>query len=86
LFTYHNAVAGSEVTTAITPAATGVPFTVFCRNFVLGTPPASGIYVPTLHFSGALGAYSIGQSLSAAQVSAFNVAMVAFQTALGRNV
>ena len=86
LITYHSAVAGSEVTTAITPAATGTPFTVFCRNFVQGSPPGSGTYVPTLYFSGALGAYSIGQSLSAAQVSAFNVAMVAFQTALGRHV
>jgi hypothetical protein len=86
LFTYHNAVGGSETTTSLTPAATGVPFTVFCRNFVTGTPPGTGLYTPTFYFSGALGAYSIGQSLSAAQVSAFNVAMVAFQTALGRNV
>jgi hypothetical protein len=86
LFTYHNAVAGSEATTAIAPAATAAPVTVFCRNFTQGSPPNPGAYVPTLYFSGALGAYSIGQSLSAAQVSAFNVAMVAFQTALGRNV
>jgi hypothetical protein len=31
-------------------------------------------------------AYSIGASMSATQVSAYNSAMQAFQTALGRNV
>jgi hypothetical protein len=86
LFTYSNALGGSEMTTSLTPAATGAPFTVFCRNLVTGTPPGTGTYSPTFYFSGALGAYSIGQSLSAVQVQSFYLAMVAFQAALGRNV
>ena len=86
LFTYHNGVAGSELTTSITPVATGVPFIVFARNLVTGTPPASGTYSPTFYFSGALGSYSIGRSLTAAQVTSFTAAMNTFMAALGRNV
>jgi len=86
LFAYHNGVASSELTASITPVATGVPFTVFARNLVTGTPPASGTYSPTFYFSGALGSYSIGRSLTAAQVTSFTAAMNTFMAALGRNV
>jgi hypothetical protein len=86
LLTYHNGVAGSELTSSITPAATAIPFTVFARNLVTGTPPAAGSYQPTLYFSGALGSYSIGRSLTAAQVTSYTNAMNTFMAALGRNV
>lgn len=86
LFQYHNGVAGTEATSSITPVATGVPIAVFCRNLVTGTPPGSGTYSPTFYFSGALGSYSIGRSLTAAQVSSYTTAINTFMAALGRNV
>jgi hypothetical protein len=86
LVAYHNGVAGSELTSSLTPVATGVPFTVFCRNLVTGTPPGSGTYAPTLYFSGALGCYSIGSSMTASQVSSYTSAINTLMAALGRNV
>ncbi len=86
MFTYHNGVAGSELTYSITPVATSIPFTVFARNLVTGTPPTAGSYSPTLYFSGALGSYSIGRSLNATEVTRYTNAMNTFMAALGRNV
>jgi hypothetical protein len=86
MFTYHNGVAGSEQTSSITPVATSIPFTVFARNLMTGTPPAAGAYGPTFYFSGALGSYSIGRSLTAAEVTRYTNAMNTFMAALGRNV
>ena len=86
MFSYHGGVAGSESTSTVTPVATSVPFTVFARNLVTGTPPTAGSYAPTFYFSGALGSYSIGRWLTAAQVTSYTSAMNTFMAALGRNV
>jgi hypothetical protein len=68
---------GSTVTTSVTPASnTGAGFGLF-SNYA----GANANY-----FSGRLCAYSIGAGLSDSEASAFNTAMQAFQTALGRNV
>jgi len=60
------------------------------------TPTDSSIFVfalnrasaptPTDFFNGRLSGYSIGLSVDATQAAAYNTAMQAFQTALGRNV
>jgi hypothetical protein len=86
MFSYVNGVAGPEFTTATAGVATGVPFTVFCRNLVTGAPPAVGGYAPTFYSSSTLGSYSIGRSMSASQVTDYTNAINAFMSALGRNV
>jgi hypothetical protein len=57
---------------------TGDELTIAARNFV-GTIQ---LYSLNKRFR----AYSLGAGMSASQVSAFNTAMQAFQTALTRNV
>ena len=60
----------SEVNTAETTGAS--PFFVFARNG------------PTEYYNGRMAAYSIGAGMTAAQVTAYNTAMQAFQSAMGR--
>jgi hypothetical protein len=70
---------GSTSTTSITPAANnGGGFGVFANA------PAAG--TAANYFPGRLNGYSIGAGMTDAQAAAFNTAMQAFQTALGRNV
>jgi hypothetical protein len=63
--------------TSVTPVSHAFPFFVFANNSS-GTP---GNYWPFT-----LMAYSIGDGLTDTQANAYNNAMQAFQTALGRNV
>ena len=56
---------------------------VFARNLLTGSPPVAG-FVPVLHSSATLGGYSLGQGMTAAQAAAYNTAMQAFQSAMGR--
>lgn len=65
-------------TAATTPGANSYPYMVFTRN-VSGTAGASA-------WEHAMRAYSIGLGLNDTQAAAYNTAMQAFQTALGRNV
>jgi hypothetical protein len=74
---YANGVAGATATTTANFANPALPFFIFARN--LGGSPS-------LHFGQRLRAYSIGEGMTGSQVSAFNTAMQAFQTALTRNV
>jgi hypothetical protein len=60
----------SEVNTAETTGAS--PFFVFARNG------------PVEYYNGRMAAYSIGAGMTAAQVAAYNTAMQAFQSAMGR--
>lgn len=86
MFAYANGTAGMENSNALAVAAFGIPFTVFARNLVTGAPPTAGSYGATFHTTSTLGGYSIGASMSPAQVSAYTAAMQAFQAALSRNV
>ena len=71
---YANGVSAGT-NTNLTAETTGAsPFFVFARNG------------PTEFYNGRMAAYSIGAGMTAAQVTAFNTAMQAFQTALTRNV
>ena len=65
-------IATNEVSTAETTGAS--PFFVFARNG------------PVEFYNGRMAAYSIGAGMTAAQVSDYNTAMQAFQTAMTRNV
>jgi hypothetical protein len=65
-------------TAATTSGANSHPYLVFTRN-VSGNAGAN----PWEH---AMRAYSIGLGLNDSQAVAYNAAMQAFQTALGRNV
>jgi len=65
------------------PAGTSVPVAVFARN---GQSSDTNAYTMNLFTNQRLAAYSVGLSLSAAQLSAYNTAMQAFQASLGRNV
>ena len=70
---------GSTSATSATPAANnGGGFGVFAN---VGQTGLAGNY-----FAGRMGGYSIGTGLTAAEMSAYNTAMQAFQTALSRNV
>jgi hypothetical protein len=61
-------------TTSVTSPQTSKTFSVFRAN--VATP---------FFFNSRLGGYSIGRSMTGAQVTAYNTAMQAFQTALARN-
>ena len=79
LFLWQNgAKIATGTTNATTPGACANPYMVFTRN-ASGTAASS----PWEH---AMRAYSIGLGLNDAQAVAYNTAMQAFQTALGRNV
>jgi hypothetical protein len=72
---YRNGGSVGTQTSSVTPTAPAQPFYVFASN-QNGTP---GIYS-----AANLQAYSLGLSMTASQVSAYNTAMNAFQTALSR--
>jgi hypothetical protein len=70
---------GSTSAASVTPVANdGSGFGVFANFAQTG--------VSGNHFAGRMGGYSIGAGLTAAEMSAYNTAMQAFQTALSRNV
>jgi hypothetical protein len=73
---YQNATSRGTDSTSVTPASHANAWYVFAGN----TSGAAGSYC-----NHRMMAYSIGASMSATQVSAYNSAMQAFQTALGRN-
>ncbi len=73
---YANGVGGTASTATASMTNPASPFLVFARN-LNGTA--------TAHFGQRLRAYSIGEGMTGPQVSAFNTAMQAFQTALSRN-
>jgi hypothetical protein len=75
---YQNAASVASTSSAVTIAGSNRPFLVFMRD--IGTGPSFGGWAYRL-----LG-YSFGLGMSAAQVSAYNSAMQALQTSLGRNV
>jgi hypothetical protein len=79
--TYYNnasSVVSQTSTQTDFETGTGDDFTIAARNFV----GAIQLYSLNKRFR----AYSLGAGMSASQVSAFNTAMQAFQTALTRNV
>jgi hypothetical protein len=75
---YQNASSVASTSSAVTIAGSNRPFLVFMRD--TGTGPSFAGWTYRL-----LG-YSFGLGMSAAQVSAYNSAMQALQTALSRNV
>jgi hypothetical protein len=75
---YQNAASVASTSSAVTIAGSNRPFLVFMRD--TGTGPSFAGWTYRL-----LG-YSFGLGMSAAQVSAYNSAMQALQTALSRNV
>ena len=83
-FFYRGATASAE-STVTGSVARQIESTVFARNLVTGSPPAGGAYGETLYSSSRIGGYSLGAGMSGAQVTAYNNAMQAFQTALARN-
>ena len=78
---YYNAVSQANSTTDIAGGIAGVtstrPFFIFANNNQ-GTADQ--------FMNGRIMGYSIGLGLSQSQIDAYNAAMLAFQTALGRNV
>jgi hypothetical protein len=62
---------------------TSIPFAVFARN---DQSTDTNAYSTNLFSNQTLAAYSIGIGLDATQIAAYDAAMQAFQTALGRNV
>jgi hypothetical protein len=70
---YAGGVSAAAPNTNPTAETTGAsPFFVFARNG------------PTEYYNGRMAAYSIGAGMTAAQVTAYNTAIQAFQTAMGR--
>jgi len=80
---FRNSVFNDPISGSNAITATVTPFTIFCRN---APSTDTNTYVPGLYSNQRLAAYSIGAGMTQAQVVAFNTAMQAFQTALGRNV
>jgi len=78
---YRNGVADGFSTENVTMSLSGAPcqFLVFTSGDANGNPQA-GTYT-----AARLQGYSLGASLTASQAAAFSTAMIAFQTALGRN-
>ena len=78
---YRNGVADGFSTENVTMSLSGAPcqFLVFASGDANGNPQA-GTYT-----AARLQGYSLGASLTASQAAAFSTAMIAFQTALGRN-
>jgi hypothetical protein len=74
---YQNAVSVASTSSAVTIAGCNRPFLVFTRD--ASTGPSTPYWPYRI-----LG-YSFGLGMTATQVSAYNSAMQAFQTALGRN-
>jgi len=74
---YKNGSLAATSTTAVTP-------TTHTANWFVGANNLNGS--PANYFSGRIGAYSIGAGLDDTQAAAFSAAMIAFQTALTRNV
>jgi hypothetical protein len=68
----NGASAGAPNTNAVAETTGASPFFVFARNG------------PTEYYNGRMAAYSIGAGMTAAQVTAYNTAMQAFQSAMGR--
>lgn len=83
---YTNSTAGTPYTGTISAFATSIPFVIFGRNLITGSPPLEGAYTLTFLTSSLLGGYSIGSSLNSSEVLSFNSIMQTFQTSLGRNV
>lgn len=79
----RNSTFNSAVTYSTTVNATSIPLAIFCRN---NRSTDSNGYTPSLYSNQTLAAYSIGGGLTQGEVLAYNTAMQAFQTALGRNV
>ena len=75
---YQNAASVASTSSAVTIAGSNRPFLVFMRDISTGPSFAGWTY--------RLLGYSFGLGMSAAQVSAYNAAMQALQTSLGRNV
>jgi hypothetical protein len=75
---YQNAASVASTSSAVTIAGSNRPFLVFMRDISTGPSFAGWTY--------RLLGYSFGLGMSAAQVSAYNSAMQALQTSLGRNV
>jgi hypothetical protein len=75
---YQNAASVASTSGAVTIAGSNRPFLVFMRD--IGTGPSF------IGWTYRLLGYSFGLGMSAAQVSAYNSAMQALQTSLGRNV
>jgi hypothetical protein len=84
-FSFRNDQKSAATTSSVTPAGTPLPFTVFCRNFVVASA-APSTYSPNLFTDQRLGAYSIGGGMTDEQLAAYATAMQAFQTALNRQV
>jgi hypothetical protein len=74
---YQNAASVASTSGAVTIAGSSRPFLVFMRDIGSGPSFAGWTY--------RLLGYSFGLGMSAAQVSAYNSAMQALQTSLGRN-
>jgi hypothetical protein len=68
----NGASAGAPNTNPVAETTGASPFFVFARNG------------PTEYYNGRMAAYSIGAGMTAAQVTAYNTAMQAFQSAMGR--
>ena len=83
---YNNSTAGTPYTTTISAFATNIPFVIFGRNLIAGSPPIEGAYTVTFLTSALLAGYSIGASLNSSEVTSFNTIMQTFQTSLNRNV
>jgi hypothetical protein len=80
---FRNDAFSADNTGGNTPAAINVPIAVFCRN---AQSTDTNAYTPSLYTNQRLAAYSVGLNLSSGALAAYNTAMQAFQTALGRNV
>lgn len=83
LHAFRRTVLSSANTASATVAATSIPFAVFARN---DQSTDVNAYTPVLFTSQTLAAYSIGVGLDGTQLAAYDAAMQAFQTALGRAV
>ena len=77
LRTYHNSAEVSLLETSVTPSAHANNWFVFAFSSA-GTP--------IQYSSDSIRAYSIGESMNAEQVAAYNTAMQSFQASLTRNV
>lgn len=76
LETLVNAASVNTVTTSASPSAIATAFYVFAGNRNNS---------PIIHAANTLGGYSIGASMTSAQVSSYYTAMKTFQAALGRS-
>jgi hypothetical protein len=76
---YRDGTNTAAYTTSITPAASAAPFGVFA---VLGAAGARNTSFNV--YAGRITAYSVGRVMTSSQAAAFNTALAAFSTAIGR--